>query len=651
MLENPGTRRIFFISIIVGIGVILPIIVSLIFSLPIALGVPQIDLTNVFATCIGIAVGVVITWMFEELKKGQEKAQREQFMVLLYPIFINAYKLGHYTVMLTNVKSLHKRNVMTPHRRNLIMKSILELCEALGIEKAGEEAARFLNPEKGQTREQERIVVNEYSQVKKVLGEAVALKHGSRVKSLYDLGTTIANVLEAISPDDNPVGSDISKEFEDDMHGGIIIEKENKLLASLKVVYAENKVYDYCEKSFQLLSRQNNDKGTITKRKLQQFLMLVDYFFRYQGEMHDRREKLEKFLSGNTTLDKVDFHTATRALVNSFIDEEEIERQAEEARLLTNEAFNAQQGYHTAVADELYEQGLASCERVLISNPNHVQALHDKSFCLFKLNRFKESLDVLHTVTSLENNPYNSWAIYQSGVLLYNIGEQELASGNTDKAIPNFKEALRHLKESLQINPNYAHSWGYMGLIYYDMARSPHYPKKEHARETFKQACAAWKEAVKVDPDYAQAWLGLAFAFNYLREYDQALEAAEKAIAMTPQIGQAWEAKIYALLRPQPKEEELDLYLDLDTLEKAIAVLDNERLEQCLGVTEQALQLFPTRQDFLKQKVLVLLGLGKVTEENFLALDLAIYNDQSDQEWLKLRARAVDRLKQERVKH
>ena len=136
-----------------------------------------------------------------------------------------------------------------------------------------------------------------------------------------------------------------------------------------------------------------------------------------------------------------------------------------------------------------------------------------------KEGRNKEAEQLYRSI--LENEPTNSIARNNLGVLLYNLGK--------------FDQAEINIKKAIELRPNYAKAYNNLGNILQALNRL------NEAEESFKKA-------IELEPDYAEAFNNLGVMLNDLGRLDEAEVSYNKAIDLKPDYAEA-ENNLALLLR------------------------------------------------------------------------------------------------------
>ncbi len=162
---------------------------------------------------------------------------------------------------------------------------------------------------------------------------------------------------------------------------------------------------------------------------------------------------------------------------------------------------------------------------------------------------YKEAVEMLDTCKNKTPMSYYYKAWYQ-----FEMGESERSIETIRKAeesnpyccFPNKLEDIEALNKAIELNPDGARAYYYLGNLYYDKLQ-------------FDKAIELWEKAVKLDDSFPTAHrnLGLAY-FNKLGKNDEAREQFEKAFELDTTDSR--------------------IFLELDQLYKKLSVPFDERL-------------------------------------------------------------------------
>ncbi len=174
---------------------------------------------------------------------------------------------------------------------------------------------------------------------------------------------------------------------------------------------------------------------------------------------------------------------------------------------------------------------------------NYKYAFKFKAFALFKLGKYREGLDALNEILAIypedtEIQKYKNMIstledkslIRELNNLPYNfpeipdIGEQGSGQAyNLDK----YAKALEELEKSLEINPQDADIWRYIGAALYKLGK-------------YEEALEAFDRSLEINPKNEKVWSFKGSALYMLDKSEMALKAFDKALQKNPNIFEAW---------------------------------------------------------------------------------------------------------------
>jgi len=154
-----------------------------------------------------------------------------------------------------------------------------------------------------------------------------------------------------------------------------------------------------------------------------------------------------------------------------------------------------------------------------------------------------------------------------------NPGRAYYLSGDYAKAIESFKETI-------QVKPNSAETYFYLGLAYGKLG--------DHQKEL-----ESYKEAVRLKPDFAEVHFNLGFLYKDLGDSQQAMESFRDALLFKPDYIKArcHIAVLYAEMGDREnalQEYELVKKLDKNSAEELYLLINtkNKNSEECVKKTE-----------------------------------------------------------------
>lgn len=155
-----------------------------------------------------------------------------------------------------------------------------------------------------------------------------------------------------------------------------------------------------------------------------------------------------------------------------------------------------------------YDKALESCNRILLTDPNDIEAVIYKGAILDKLGRSDEA-DKYFNKASRSREADN----YYKAVTFFEV---EI-----------FEKAIEFFNKALTIDPNDTDSLMYIGIIL-DRVDRPN------------EAIGYLDSALAIDSERPKLWLNKATILASLTKYDQALECINKALSIDSNYQIAW---------------------------------------------------------------------------------------------------------------
>jgi len=185
-----------------------------------------------------------------------------------------------------------------------------------------------------------------------------------------------------------------------------------------------------------------------------------------------------------------------------------------------------------ALADEKFNFG-ALYEKYLYSGDVadkqafiEIMRLDSHNYCELALDYLnagmnRECIDVLKTATEVCEQ-ISPMVYYYMGYAGDGDAFEKGAAANPDYCFPNRLEAIPALQKAIEVNPQDAKAYYYLGNLWYD--------KRQH-----DMAIACWEHSVRIDKTFLTAMRNLALGyFNKLGRTEQALQLLEEAFAADP---------------------------------------------------------------------------------------------------------------------
>ena len=204
-------------------------------------------------------------------------------------------------------------------------------------------------------------------------------------------------------------------------------------------------------------------------------------------------------------------------------------------------------------AESLYRQ-------VLLSRPNHPDALHLLGMLQYQLNRFDAAADLLRRAAA---------ASPASAECRFNLGLALLAQGRWD-------DAIAALGDALSLRPHYAQAYNSLGTAL-------------QAKGQLSEAVAAYRQAVALRPETAGFWSNLGIALHAQSNAQEAVDAFRQALKLKPDYAEAY-----------------------SNLGRALG--DVERPGEALAACQQALQLRPDFPEAMNNLANALRDMGRMDQ-------------------------------------
>ncbi len=158
-----------------------------------------------------------------------------------------------------------------------------------------------------------------------------------------------------------------------------------------------------------------------------------------------------------------------------------------------------------------YLEAIASYDKVVVINPNHVKAWYNRGVVLNNLGRYAEAVASYNKVIAIKPDFAEAW--YNCGTTLRHLGRYAEAVDSYDKAVA--------------IKPDYAEAWNNRGVVLNDLGR-------------YTEAVDSYDKAITIKSDYAEAWNNRGVALDELGRYAEAIGSYNIAVAIKPDYPEAW---------------------------------------------------------------------------------------------------------------
>lgn len=172
-----------------------------------------------------------------------------------------------------------------------------------------------------------------------------------------------------------------------------------------------------------------------------------------------------------------------------------------------------------------YEEAINTANSILNSQLYGIEAMNIKGKSLSKLKRFDEAIDLFKTLVVLESN-FSSY---------YNLGVTYYMSGNTYKAIEEYKN-------SLSINNEFASAHLNISICYFDTMQ-------------YDLSLYHINEALRLDSSMYEAYGRKGEYYRFFENYDEAIKYFELCLNINPENYQSLFGMAISL---QMKEKEIE---------------------------------------------------------------------------------------------
>lgn len=171
----------------------------------------------------------------------------------------------------------------------------------------------------------------------------------------------------------------------------------------------------------------------------------------------------------------------------------------------------------------------------IVSSGNGGEPVFDENGCVIGVATFflntKDKKMILAMPVNLIKNKLSETAVtplqealagnyYSSPEYLLWLGYCSYTSGDTNKAINYFKEAIR-------VKPDFAEGHRGLGFIYTKL-------------QDYTKAINSFNEAIRINPGYALAISGLGFVYATLDDYEKAVELYKESVRLNPKSAETY---------------------------------------------------------------------------------------------------------------
>lgn len=248
-----------------------------------------------------------------------------------------------------------------------------------------------------------------------------------------------------------------------------------------------------------------------------------------------------------------------------------------------------------ALARRGQRERAAECFQAAVrSQPDFAHAHNNLANVLKELGRREEALS----------------AYLQAVRLKSDFAEAHNNLGNLQREMGQFDDAVANCRQALRLKPGLADAHNNLGAAY-------------AARREWDEAVACYRQALVLRTDYAEAENNLGGALQELGRYEEAVGHFREALRLRPDFAEAHGGLAMALVRLDQLEaaeaccrEALRLKPELATAHLSLGFILSEqgRREEALDCCQRALDLQPELADARKNRSLIWLLEGKLTE-------------------------------------
>jgi predicted O-linked N-acetylglucosamine transferase (SPINDLY family) len=193
---------------------------------------------------------------------------------------------------------------------------------------------------------------------------------------------------------------------------------------------------------------------------------------------------------------------------------------------------------------QLYEEAVASYERMLALRPTHFDALNNHGTALLKLGQHNEALESFDRALAIKGDDFD--VLVNRGTALGGLGRYDEAVASYDKALAikrdhsellynrglaltrggRHDEAIDSYQAALVRNPEHADAHCSLGFAL-------------HACGRYLEALASFDRALVLRADHANALQGRGAALARLKRYFEAITTYERALSLEPDVNYA----------------------------------------------------------------------------------------------------------------
>jgi tetratricopeptide (TPR) repeat protein len=338
--------------------------------------------------------------------------------------------------------------------------------------------------------------------------------------------------------------------------------------------------------------------------------------------------------------------------------ESETETQAEREADAANQEAEAKRWMQLGIEQldqDNNEAALLAFDRVLLADPENLQALIYRGDALAELKRLREALAVYQQAVELNPNSAEAWS--HLGDLQHEMKRPQAALDSWDKALAinpqdiqtwihrgvalglqlkRWDEALATWDKALELDRHDSDIWFRRGVALASLER-------------WQEAIESWDTALELNPYFRDAWINKGVALQKLGRYEEAIEANNRALGLDraqeqPAVASGdLKASVVEPDANRPRDAASDAQ-EVDQLyQKAQEQAQGQNYHAALRFLERALALNPDDARLWRERSLNYQALEEF-EEVVTACDRLLELDGEDLQGYRLRAKALQQL-------
>lgn len=234
-----------------------------------------------------------------------------------------------------------------------------------------------------------------------------------------------------------------------------------------------------------------------------------------------------------------------------------------------------------AEAAQVYSEALATYDDILREQPRRAEIWVERGSVLSKLGRHEQALESYEK--ALEINPQHFQALLQkSNVLFYPLGRIEEALKTSDRAIEvqpgshlawhnrgailaggrgDFEGAIAAYERAIELRPSFVPALRDRGLALSQWSQALQAEgNRSMASSKANAALESFEGALNINPNDYQSYVGWAIVLSNQQRYDEALNAFDRAQEIQPRDPLIWVNRGLVLERMGRDDEAMDAY-------------------------------------------------------------------------------------------